>query len=106
MQRKLKHTFGFISFIALQVPARCNTEDKEVLFFKVDYTLHQRRFRDAFIVFGASVVLLAVLELATGYVVVPMALVQGTQTSLNFSSSVRSRSSGFWYYRLERRRWT
>ena len=84
----------------------CGTDEKEMFYAKLESVLHQCSCRDTLIVLGDFNA--STEELATNYVLVPMALwCQNTNSSLllNFAKFRKLRITSSWYQRPELHLW-
>ena len=108
MQLRLKHTLGFMSLIAVYAPTEvCGADKKEMVYAKLDSVWISVPAGTCSLPWATSMLSLALRELATSYVLVPMSLVPGTSTVLlNFAKSRRLRIADSWYQRPELYCWT
>ena len=85
MRLRLKHSLGSMPVVAVYAPTKvCETEEKEMLYAKLDSVLDQCPRHDALIVLGDFNAVTGTERLAMKYVLVPMVLVPGMTTALSF----------------------
>ncbi|KAG0717717.1 Craniofacial development protein 2 [Chionoecetes opilio] len=110
MRVRMKHTLGFMSFVAVYAPTEMRkTEEKEMFYAKLDSVLDQCPPRDTLIVLGDFNATTGTVR--DGYELCVGPHGSGTRNTnsyllLNFARSRMLRIAGSWYQRPELHRWT
>ena len=103
MRLKLKHSLGFMSVVAVYAPSElCETEEKELVYAKLDSVLHQCPCRNALIVLADFNAVFGTER--AGYEICVGPHGSGTRNDnssflLNFARSRRLSTAGSWYQR-------
>ena len=85
MRLRLKHILCFTSLVAVYALTEvCGADEKETFYAKLDSVLDQCSAGTHLLSWATSMLPLALRELATSYVLVPMALVTGIPSALSF----------------------